>query len=49
METIVFKIDNLTKEEMDKFLAVANISRSNFIRICIIEKLARIKFNEEGH
>lgn len=37
-----FRIDNFTKKEMDNFLKKTGISKSNFIRICIIEKLQRI-------
>lgn len=53
MEIITFRIDEFTKNEMDNFLKKTNISQSNFIRICIIEKLQRIdiertKENEKG-
>jgi len=46
MQVETFRIDNFTKEEMEKFLEKANISKSNFIRICIIEKLQRINNQE---
>lgn len=46
MQVETFRIDNFTKEEMEKFLKKTNISKSNFIRICIIEKLARINERE---
>ena len=42
MKIETFRIDELTKKEMEKFLKDKNISKSNFIRICIIEKLNRI-------
>lgn len=47
MEKISFRIDEFTKNEMDKFLKIANVSQSNFIRICIIEKLNRINLKNE--
>lgn len=46
MKNISFRIDEFTKKEMEKFLKDKNISKSNFIRICIIEKLNRINLEK---
>lgn len=46
MQVETFRIDKFTKKEMELFLKKANISKSNFIRICIIEKLQRINNKE---
>ena len=47
MKNISFRIDEFTKDEMDNFLKMANVSQSNFIRICIIEKLNRINLKND--
>lgn len=47
MKNISFRIDEFTKDEMDNFLKIANVSQSNFIRICIIEKLNRINLKND--
>lgn len=46
MKNISFRIDDFTKKEMERFLKISKISKSNFIRICIIEKLQRINLKE---
>lgn len=46
MTVETFRIDEFTKKEMEKFLKDKNISKSNFIRICIIEKLNRINLKK---
>ncbi len=46
MQVETFRIDNFTKKEMENFLKKANVSKSNFIRICIVEKLAKINERE---
>ena len=42
MKVVTFRLDDIIEKEMDDFLKTTNTNRSAFIKICIIEKLAKL-------